>query len=312
MTAAVPPPSVRAPAVRLVHGGRSRKQSEGDITTSTMRLRAVVADPATYLMSLAVPVRPPRTPGRPGDYPHWAYTVFNALIGPNGSARTVAADFQDPATWQMFVDGAREHLGQHAVDGVPPTGPKRHHWNTWSSTYGAHNVAPLGEAFRALALAQAIEQGLLHGDAGGTNARPHRTTLVTGDGKVMSAPCRNREPFRVDKTTGEIIPQRMDPASADWKEGGDDEEGKPRWEFGSKFVCLSARDDDYYARVVLDIEHLPHDNDLGGEAGLAVQMLLRLKQQAGDGMRGPPYGTASSTACTSTRSCAPGCSSSAR
>jgi hypothetical protein len=243
--AAVPSSSVRAPAVRLLHGQRSRKQSENDITTITMRLRAIAADPTAYLMSLAVPVRPPRTPGRPGDYPHWAYTVFNALIGPNGSARTVAEDLQEPATWRMFVDGAREHLGEHAVEGVPATGPKRHHWNTWAATYGAHNVAPLGEAFRRHSLAQAVEQGLLLKDAPGTEARPHRTTLVAGDGKVMSAPCRNREPFRVSKTTGETVPQRMDPASADWKEGGEDGEGKPRWEFGSKFVCLSARDDDY-------------------------------------------------------------------
>lgn len=118
----------RAPSVPVIHSKRSRAQSEDDITTHTMRLRAVALDPAVYLSSRVFPTRPPRSPGRPGDYPHWAYSVLNALIGPCQSLRQAASTVQDPAVWQWFVDGARTHLGEEAALGVPRTGPKRHHW----------------------------------------------------------------------------------------------------------------------------------------------------------------------------------------
>lgn len=271
----------RAPAVK---SKRARKQSEGDITTHVMRLRAVSRDPAVYLMSRAVPQRAPRSPGAPGKYPHWAYTVLNALIGPEGALRQACASLQDPDVWQWFVDGAREHLGQEAVVGVPATGPKRHHWYQWAPTYGTVFLAPLGQAFRDLALAQAARQGLVDTGADGTTARPHRTTMVVGDGKVMNAPCRNRTGVRVDPDTGEVIgTQRTDTASDDYVEGDGTKV------YGSKFVALSLRDDAYYSRVVVDLEHLPPKTGEGGEQGLAVKMLLRLKEAAGDGLRGVVY-----------------------
>jgi len=192
----------RAPAVSFLHSKRARRQSEDDITTHTMRLRAVALDPAVYTLSRVFPVRPVRSPGKPGDYPHWAYTVLNALVGPCGSLRQAAATVQDPAVWAWFVAGAREHLGQQATDGVPGTGPRRHHWYQWASTYGALYIAPLGDAFRDHALAQAFRQNMLDPDAPGTTARPHRSTMVTGDGKVMNSPCRKMTGVRVDPRTG--------------------------------------------------------------------------------------------------------------
>lgn len=274
----------RAPAVPVIHSKRSRAQSEDDITTHTMRLRAIAQDPAIYLSSHAYTPRPPRSPGRPGDYPHWAYAVLNALIGPCESLRQAAATVQDPAVWQWFVDGARTHLGDTAADGVPRRGPKRHHWYTWASTYGALHLAPLGDAFRDLALAQAIRQGLLDVDAPGTTSRPHRSTVVTGDGKVMNSPCRNTTGVRVDPRTGDVIgTQRVDPASGYHTEGT----GETVW--GSKNVILSARNDNYYGRVICDIESQEPETGHGGEAGLATRMLLRLRAAAGPGMRGVAY-----------------------
>jgi hypothetical protein len=291
-------PSRRAPAVPVIHSKRSRAQSEDDITTHTMRLRAVALDPSVYLSSRAYPARPPRSPGRPGDYPHWAYAVLNALIGPCESLRQAAATVQDPAVWQWFIDGARTHLGEEAAAGVPRTGPKRHHWYSWAPTYGALHLAPLGDAFRDLALAQAIRQGLLDADTPGTTSRPHRSTMVTGDGKVMNSPCRNTTGVRIDGRTGQVVgTQRVDPASGYHVEGT----GETVW--GSKNVILSVRDDPYYSRVVLDIESQEPGVGHGGEAGLATRMLLRLRKAAGPGMRGVAYDGAL-TASTSTRSCA--------
>jgi len=274
----------RAPAVSFLHSKRARKQSEDDITTHSTRLRAIAWDPAVYLISKTFPVRPPRSPGKPGDYPHWAYTVLNALIGPCGSLRQAAATVQDPTVWAWYVAGAREHLGQQATVDVPRTGPKRHHWYQWASTYGALYIAPLGDAFRDLALAQALRQGMLDPDAPGTTARPHRSTMVTGDGKVMNSPCRNMTGIRVDPKTGQVLgTRRTDTASALWTEGT----GKTA--YGSKHVSLSVRTDCYYSRVILDIEFLAPVKGDGGEPALATSMLLRLREAAGQGMRGVVY-----------------------
>jgi len=189
--------------------------------------------------------------------------------------------------WQWFVDGARTHLGEDAATGVPRTGPKRHHWYMWAPTYGALRLAPLGDAFRELALAQAVRQGLLDTDAPGTTTRPHRSTLVTGDGKVMNSPCRNTTGVRVDGRTGQVVgAQRVDPASGYHVEGT----GEDVW--GSKNVILSVRVDEYYGRVVLDMESQEPGNGHGGEAGLATRMLLRLRKAAGPGLRGVAYGGA--------------------
>jgi len=274
----------RAPAVSFLHSKRARKQSEDDITTHSMRLRAVALDPANYALSRVFPVRPPRSPGKPGDYPHWAYTVLNALVGPCGSLRQAAATVQDPAVWAWYVAGAREHLGPQAIVGVPGTGPKRHHWYQWASTYGALYVAPLGDAFRDHALAQALRQNMLDPDAPGTTAKPHRSTMVTGDGKVMNSPCRNMTGVRVDPRTGQVVgTRRTDTASTLWTEGTGETV------HGSKHVSLSVRHDSYYSRVILDIEFLAPVKGIGGEPALATSMLLRLRKAAGNGMRGVAY-----------------------
>lgn len=236
-------------------------------------------DPNVYLASAVYPVRPEPSPGRPRHYPHSAYTVFNALISVFGSARQTATVLQDQPTWASFVDGAREHLGPHAVDGVPATGPQRHHWNTRLDTYGQWNAAPLGEKFRELALAQAVQQGLLDPDRTGTRQRPARGATVVGDGKVMNSPTRNRTTVRVDESTGEVKTQRVDSAAGEFSEGGDDDTRV----WGAKHVNLSVRDDSYYGRVVLDFEQQAPDGE--DEAALAVRMLTRLKQNVGDGMR---------------------------
>ena len=277
-------PVDRAPRVPVLHSKRARKQSEADITTHATRLRAVAQDPAVYLLSKTFPVRPPRTPGKPGDYPHWAYTVLNALTAVCGSLRQAAATLQDPHVWAWYVDGAAEHLGHNAIAGIPRTGPKRHHWYQWASTYGAVYIAPLGDAFRELALAQALRQGMLNNDLPGTTSRPHRGNVVTGDGKVMNSPCRNITGTVIDPKTGEVIrTRRTDTASALWTEGT----GKTA--YGSKHVSLSVRFDAYYSRVILDMEFLAPIKGNGGEAGLATSMLLRLREAAGPGMRGVAY-----------------------
>ncbi len=58
---------------------------------------------------------------------------------------------------------------------------------------------------------------------------------------------------------------------------------------GPKFVILSVRSDDYYGRVVTDVEFQKHGDGSGGGAGLAMRMLKRLKAAAGDGCKAVTY-----------------------
>ena len=144
-------------------------------------------------------------------------------------------------------------------------------------------MSPFNIAFQVHSLAQARDQGLLDSDAPGTTAAPGRRCTVTGDGKVMDSITRNTRPELVDPDTGEVLrPCRHDPAAGYHYEAGDEKNRV----YGSKFVSLSARDeDDYYSRVILALEHEEPGKGHGGEAGLAVDMLLRLREEAGDGMR---------------------------
>ncbi|NJP99851.1 hypothetical protein [Streptomyces zingiberis] len=300
---------------RTVRKKTARRAGELDLRTVTQRTRDVARFEAVYQLAELLHRDPGSRRGRPPHYPPYIYLLFCALRGIHGSARYCAGDLQDPTVWDTIRDGVAHHLGHDEAARLPETGPSRHQWQHAQRTLLIPRREELGEAFAALALAQAQRQGLLPADARRSWSNPHRHQLIAGDGTVAKSPTLSTTPFSVDPVTGEIRSHRVDPASSWQKEGSTDRadnnppavatpevaagevksrdtdndksKEKGAMVLGSKFVVFSTRHRGYFRRVFLRYAHVPHDQP-GGEAAVALDLACAILDAA-EGCMGVLY-----------------------
>jgi hypothetical protein len=107
--------------------------------------------------------------------------------------------------------------------------------------------------------------------------------MLHADGKVIT-PLFRAQPGdrRLDRTTGELVPSRVEPDAALHFEG----DGNAAW--GTKFVLVAARTPDVHGRIILDVDWVP---TAGGEARTAVDCFTRLAPEV-PGAQGVIYDTA--------------------
>ncbi|WP_335940245.1 hypothetical protein [Streptomyces sp. PTD5-9] len=269
----------------------------------TTRVRALAACPEVYTLAGVIPPRPAGTAGRQAVFPNYVWVLFFGMLGIFGSARKTAAAMADTAYWQLIIDGVTSRLGPAEALRLPARGPSRNMWN-WHSKRLHPYLPSLQEEFRRLAAYQAREAG--YADPGQTRSMtaPGRGQFVVGDGTVPASPVRGpgsktkskkkharekKEPGSAESDGGSAAtggespkvaedepqanPRRKDPGAGWHVEGGEEEDGGHRV-FGPKFVLTSVRDDRPLSRIVLDVRYQRPGKGYGGEAALAVSMLM--------------------------------------
>lgn len=244
------------------------------------RLELLVANPDLYDVADKVfPARTPGTWGRRPAYPPFIYMILLASISIFDTAEMACASFQHEHVWKTVREGVRQLRGDAAADGLPETGPQRHHWHDFRPKM-LDVLQELREASRDAWINQALAQGLLARKRRGTLVRPHRSQVITGDGTVVRPASDQTEEFTVDKKTGELKHHRVDPDATMQLEGGD------REIYGNKIVSFSVRDEcSPHSRVILNIDTARHqseelDPDRQEEARVAVRLAMEIRARA--------------------------------
>ncbi|TKA01947.1 hypothetical protein [Actinacidiphila oryziradicis] len=257
------PPAQRIP--------RKRTFSDKDRRTLWERLHDCAHNPDLYELAETLP-KPDRI-GRPRDYPDLAFLFFLTARSVLASARRTAAHLEDPEVWTILESGVRAALGPAEAARLPEAGPTRSQWLHAQRRLRDHSHE-LWEAYRPLALQQALDQGIFPEDETRAWSNPQRHQLIAADGTVLKSPTLARAAQSVDLATGEIRCHRIDPASVTQTEGGGNQV------FGPKYVFFSARKDaDYMTRVFLDSRYVPHLHP-GGEAAVAVDGVIDIMSAA--------------------------------
>jgi hypothetical protein len=201
--------------------------------------------------------------------PDLAFLFFLTARSVLSSARRTAAHLEDPKVWTVLKSGVRVALGQAEAARFPEWGPTRSQWLRAQRRL-RENSHELWEAYRPLALQQALDQGIFPEDEPRSWSNPQRHQLIAADGTVLKSPTLARAGQSVDLTTGEIRYHRIDPASV------------------AQYVFFSARKGaGYMTRVILDSRYVPHLHP-GGEAAVAVDGVIDI-MSAAPGCMGTPY-----------------------
>ena len=275
----------------------------------TTRVRALAACPDVYALAAVIPPRPAGTAGRQAVFPDYVWVLFFGMLGIFGSARKTAAAMADPLYWQLVLNGVDTCLGPTEVLRLPDRGPSRNMWN-WHSKRIHPHLPLLQEEFRNLSARQARAIGYADPGQARSLTVPERGRFIVGDGTVPASPVHgpgSRKSKKKDKenpgqaegcTTGPDQPmqegqaeapdssgpgntglaeppkpRRKDPGAGWHVEGGEEEDGGHPV-FGPKFALTSIRDDRPLSRVVLDVRYQQPGKGYGGEAALAVTMVL--------------------------------------
>lgn len=237
---------------------------------SLEKVEAIFRNPALYELAGGIPTPRSEAGGRPRNYPSFMLLGYAALISVFRSARQVEAELSHPIVWELIRSVVAEQLPDRPADHLPATPMRRHHYLYGRDRYlsDPQVLGRLSERFRTAAVAQARQTGLLDPAGGGSWTHPSRDRLLHADGKVI-APLFRAKPGdeRVDRATGEILPKRTEPDAALHFEG----DGEAAW--GTKFVLVAARGEDYGTRVLLDIEPVAKP---GEEASRAMRSFRRL------------------------------------
>jgi hypothetical protein len=259
-----------------------RKRSRG--VSALERIEALLANSALYELADLVPAAS-QDGGRRRDYPPFMWLLYEALITVYGSARRVEAELAHPVVWNLIRKTIKQRFpGQRDLHlGLKPM--RRHHYLYARNRYLADPevLDAIAQAHRELAAAQARELGLLDPSGAGSWTHPDASRMLHADGKVIT-PLFRAQPGdqRLDRTTGELLPTRVEPDAALHFEG----DGTAAW--GTKFVLVAARTEDVHGRIILDVEWVPSP---GGEARSAVDCFTRLAPHLG-GCQGVTYDTA--------------------
>jgi hypothetical protein len=250
---------------------RKRTFKDKDRRTLGERLSDCAHNPDLYELAESLPQ--PGSVGRPRGYPDLAFLYFLAARSVLYSARRAVAHLEDPEVWAILKSGANSALGPQEAARIPEWGPTRAQWLRAQKRLCKHSHE-LWEAYRPLALRQALAQGIFPEDETRSWSNPQRHQLIAADGTVLKSPTLARARQSVDLRTGEIRNHRVDPASVPQREGGGTEV------YGPKYVFFSARrGSDYLTRVFLDCLYAPHLHP-GGEAAVGVSGALDIMAAA--------------------------------
>lgn len=261
------------------------RRREPDGVSALERIEAILTNPAVYELGDLVPLPDPTKGGRPRDYPAWTLILWETLLSVFGSARQVEAEVAHPLIWQLICHHVRRH-NPHRPDRHLPERPMRRHHYLYGRTRWLTRpevLAALAQRHRELAAGHARELGLLDPDGSGSWTHPHLTRMLYADGKVVT-PLFKAKPgdTRVDKSTGEILPRRVESDAGLHWEGT----GEAAW--GTKFVLVASRTPDVRGRIILDVEPVPNP---GAEAATAMGCFERLAPLC-PGAQGVIYDTA--------------------
>lgn len=258
---------------------QTQRQRHATAGTALARLRAIASDPHVYRVAGLIGgsnESPHERGGRPRHYPDWCMVLFGACIRVFGSASATGRALADQSTWGMVLEAASAEIGEHAVIGIPETGPTRDHWIYFvKRRLGEEALRSALDLLQEVGLERAHEIGLLQRPERQTVGAYRRENVVGIDGKVFSSPVRTLETERLDRRTGELRPIREDPARERYGEGGVD-----GIVWGTKFAIASVRSPSANQRVVLGIEHFTSKTP-GGEAQVFVKLAQTLANQSG-------------------------------
>jgi hypothetical protein len=263
-----------------------REQSDTEKRMSAvghLRLvKALVNHPQLLQIAAMLETREPdAVGGRPRKYPDWVIFIFACSISLHGSASRTAIEFRDG--WWDLIRGWAMDAGLPNAGALPQEAPTRSHYRYFAER--RLSVAVLHRLQEAL-MYDGISTGRQIGVAVPTGhpdfTHPHRPNVLGQDGKVMTSPVKPRIGLPVDKTTGEILPYRFDPAACLHAEGGED-----GMAHGSKFSFLTSRSAQANERICFYVHHLSPGRGYPGESAVAVDLFRLIHKVAA---MSSPYG----------------------
>lgn len=220
---------------------------------------------ASYIVDISkeIPKRDRSKAGRPNEHPDHVYILAMALIGVFGAERPAAAWIRERTNWFKI----RSHSRRYWDTEVGHDPPARSTINYNLKRLSAFSDL-IRERFAILAVEQAQQQGCLNEKVGTMN-KPPRANVVAADGTVPKSRLRSKTSDRLE-AEGKLC--RPVPK---YKEGGDD----GHWVSGFKELVLVVRPDDHpNSRVILGAFPVPKEG-YGGEAGIAVAELEKLRKK---------------------------------
>lgn len=221
---------------------------------------------SSYIPRVAayLPSREAGLAGRPAEYPDIVYVLFTVLTSTFGSQRKAASWLAEAGNWYRVRRQAERPWGITLPNFAPTRSTCGYNFRRLADK---HHVL-FRDAFRALAIEQANNQGFLMNNAV-TMHKPERKDIIIGDGTVPKCRFRSKTYERLQKEGKSV------PVAERYREGGED----GQWVQGKKELIFSVRaDDSPNSRVLLGTFAGPKTT-YGGEAGLAVEEALRFKQE---------------------------------
>ncbi|NUT70388.1 hypothetical protein HNO81_04275 [Pseudarthrobacter sp. C4D7] len=214
-------------------------------------------------ISKEIPKRDRSKAGRPNQHPDHIYIFAMALIGVFGAERPAAAWIRERTNWFKVRSHSRRYWGIELAE-HPPARSTIHYNLDRLSAFSTL----IRERFATLAIEQAQQQGCLTENVSTMN-KPPRSNVVAADGTVPKSRLRSKTADRLE-AEGKL--RRPIPK---YKEGGED----GHWVSGFKELVLVVRPDDHpNSRVILGAFPVPKEG-YGGEAGIAVAELQKLRQR---------------------------------
>ncbi|MFI1734066.1 hypothetical protein ACH40E_33610 [Streptomyces acidicola] len=251
---------------------RKRQLTDRDQRTRDDRIDDCLNYPLIYELAELLP--PPSAVGCPRGYPPVTYLLIAAMMTVTGSKRSALGTLS-PKQWRSVRSAVRRHAGRRAAILLPAEAPSRHQYLYAENKLLAPSFDLLQERFEDYAVQQALAQGLFPTNSPRNWARPERRQLLAGDATVPKAPSKAERAETDDTTTGEIRTHRVDPAARLYYENGEDKKTVVR---GTKWFFASARDDGYWQRVILTVQHVA-GGEYEDEAAIAVRSFARLHAQ---------------------------------
>ncbi|MDP9950020.1 MULTISPECIES: hypothetical protein [Streptomyces] len=251
---------------------RKHQLADHDQRTPDQRIDDILNYPLFYELAELLP--PPSSVGCPRGYPPVTYLLIAAMMTVTGSKRSALGTLSS-SQWRSLRAAVRRHAGRRAAILLPTHAPSRHQYLYAENKLLVPSSDLLQEHIEQYAVQQALNQGLFRVDAPRNWARPERRQLLAGDATVPKAPSKAERAEDPDTTTGEIRTRRIDPAARIYYENGEDKKTAVR---GTKWFFASARDDGYWRRVILTVQHVA-GGEYEDEAAVAVRSFLRLQAQ---------------------------------
>jgi hypothetical protein len=233
--------------------------------TADRKANAALRSPYTPEVAAIIPQRDRSKAGRPNHFPDHVYVLAMQVIGGmGGSHRSGIAWIRDSKNWYRIRAHSRRHWGIELRSQPPSRSTVNHNLNRLAPFEGM-----ISDKFTLLAIEQAQRQGCLN-EGPETMNKPDRSNVLVADGTVPKT--------RITETTRKrLIEKGVQLPEVDvHREGG--EEGGVRV-LGFKELLIAVRPDDFpNTRIILSRTHVPKEKGYGGEAGIAVRELEKLRK----------------------------------